>query len=288
MTRSMTAFARQQSTLETGEIIWELRSLNSRYLEVFLKLPEEWRPLEAQLRDRAHQHLKRGKVECSLKFRRLATRVPTFQLNEGIARALADLSNRLARLDMGISALRSIDILRWPGVVEEQEQDLGLAYAGVLASFDQVLKDLDAARQREGTRLRELLSERCRQIGTHVSTVRTVLPEIQKGLTRRLKQRLDELEIKADPARFEQELVFQLQRLDVSEELDRLEGHLSEVQRTLASHDASGRRLDFLMQELNREANTLGSKSALGEVSIATVEIKVLIEQMREQVQNIE
>jgi uncharacterized protein (TIGR00255 family) len=288
MISSMTAFARQEADTALGVLSWELRSLNHRYLELGVRLPEELRAVEAALRERAGKRLGRGKVECNCRYRPAASgTVPLDIDQDNLGRLLAACETVGARLAESVP-LNPVELLRWPGVVREEVVDTGPLVKAALALFEQTLDELVAARQREGMQIRELLLRRCTAMEQLVAQARVLQPEIRAALRAKLEARLDELEIPADPGRLEQELVLQLQKIDVDEELDRLQSHVGEVRRVLDRREPVGRRLDFLMQELNREANTLGSKSVAVDSTNISVELKVLIEQMREQVQNVE
>jgi uncharacterized protein (TIGR00255 family) len=288
MMRSMTAFSRQEAESELGTVSWELRSLNHRYLEIGVRLPEELRAVETTVRERINNRLGRGKVECSCRYRPAVTSaIPVDIDQDNLARLLSACESVADRLPAAVP-LNPVELLRWPGVVREQIPDTGPLVKTALALLDQALDELVASREREGGQIRDLLMQRCEAMGALVDDVRRLLPEIRSGLRERLEARLAELEIPADPGRLEQELVLQLQKIDVAEEMDRLQGHIGEVRRVLDRAEPIGRRLDFLMQELNREANTLGSKSVTAETTTISVELKVLIEQMREQVQNVE
>ena len=288
MIRSMTAFARQEADTEAGTLSWEIRSLNHRYLELGVRLPEELRAVEAAVRERAGKRLGRGKVECTCRYRPVATgTVPVDIDQDNLGRLLTACETVTARLPETVP-LNPIDLLRWPGVVREDMVDTGPLVKAALALFEQTLDELVAARQREGAQIRELLLQRCTAMDELVIRARTLLPEIRTALRTRLEARLAELETPADPGRLEQELVLQIQKIDVDEELDRLQSHIGEMHRVLDRKEPVGRRLDFLMQELNREANTLGSKSVAVDTTGISVELKVLIEQMREQIQNVE
>ncbi len=284
----MTAFAREESRGDLGELVWELRSVNHRYLELGVRLPEELRALEPVVRERVARRLSRGKVDCNLRFRPRVGAVGDLQVNmRMVEQMLAAVEVVRARLP-GSHAVAPMDVLRWPGVVEVPEQDLGPIQTAASELLDLAIADLVAARDREGERLAELLRQRCAAMREQVERARTRMPQVLEGLRDRLRARLAELATEVDPARLEQELVMLAQKLDVTEEMDRLATHLDEVERVLRQREPVGRRLDFLMQELNREANTLGSKSVDSETTAVSVELKVLIEQMREQVQNIE
>lgn len=288
MIRSMTAYARFQIRSEHGDITWELRSLNSRYLEIHMKLSEEWRSLEPEIREQISQVLQRGKVECNFRFQQNAAQAPELQLNQSLCDSLVETATRVLNRSEKVAQLGVIDILRWPGVVIEPEQDISAVTPEIHACLQGALQELLSTREREGEKIKIMISDRCEQMTGLVEKVRLRIPQIRLDLEQRLKSKLAEIDITVDPNRFEQELVFHLQRLDVGEEIDRLQAHIDEVREVLDRQDPIGRRLDFLMQELNREANTLGSKVASMDIKGVSVELKVLIEQMREQIQNVE
>lgn len=288
MIRSMTAFARQERRAAWGVLTWELRSLNHRFLEVGTRLPEDLRALEGAVRERVAKLLKRGKVECGLRLQRTAGARGELSMNREVVARLVELVTEANALHASPAPISAIELLRWPGAVDEVEPDLGPISEAALELLDSALAELVDTREREGERLRAVLEQRGTAMAVLASEVRQHLPEIRTQLRARLEARLAEVQVQTDPARIEQELVLQLQKLDVDEELDRLETHLCEIGDVLKRSEPVGRRLDFLMQELNREANTLGSKSVVVETTRASVELKVLIEQMREQVQNIE
>lgn len=287
MIASMTGFARRELTGTFGTLTCELRSVNHRYLEPGFRLPEELRPLESELRQALGKSLKRGKVDCTVHLRGA----------QGAERELRVDAAALERVATGVrqvlqvlpkAEVDAIEVLRWPGVIESAPQDSEVLLGAGRSVFQQTLDDLGQMRLREGKRLAELLEQRCAGLVTLVAQVRARLPEIQTRVRTRLHERVAELLATVDRDRVEQEIVLQLQRLDVAEELDRLTGHIEETRRVMGGGEAAGRRLDFLMQELNREANTLASKSQDLDTTRITVDMKVLIEQMREQVQNIE
>lgn len=288
MLRSMTAFARQDQPSVWGTIIWELRSVNHRYLEMTLRLPEALRGLEAPVRERVAAALGRGKVECTLKLQTTGAPLTAITLNQPLVERLLEIAGEVEHMIGPGTGLRLGDVLRWPGVVNEAEPDLDDMQLAILGCLDAALRELIATREREGQRTAEQLQQRCEAIRAQVQRVRVRRPEVQARWRDKLLTRLADISADADPGRLEQELVLIAQRLDVEEELDRLDAHLDEIQAVFVRPDPVGRRLDFLMQELNREANTLSSKSADTETTRAAVELKVLIEQMREQIQNIE
>ncbi|MCW8963082.1 MAG: YicC family protein [Gammaproteobacteria bacterium] len=288
MVYSMTGFARVEAREEWGELVWEVRSVNHRYLETFFRLPDELRAFEVKCRDLAAKKLKRGKLDCQLRFKKQLSEQQSLQLNEGLTRQVIHLCHEIENDLPHASSLNALDILRWPGVVKEPELEMDTVGSSVLRSFESVLDELAGMRAGEGERLKDMLLQRCDAIDGIVGKVRANRPQVIDAIRDKLNQRLQDLTEKPDMDRLEQELVFQAQKLDIDEELDRLESHLVEVRDVLGRKEAIGRRLDFLMQELNREANTLGSKSSHVETTRASVDLKVLIEQMREQVQNIE
>jgi uncharacterized protein (TIGR00255 family) len=288
MIASMTGFARRETTGAWGTLVCELRSVNHRFLEAGFRLPEELRAAESELRARLMRQLRRGKVDCTITWRRAQGEAGALEVDtQALERVLAAVRvvTRSLREPATVSPL---EVLRWPGVLREDSAtgEQLLAAAGVV--FDATLGELVAAREREGARLRELLEQRCAGLETLLAAVRARLPEVRVRARTRLNERIAELTANVDPERLEQEVALLLQRLDVDEELERLAGHIAEVRRVIAGGEPAGRRLDFLMQELNREANTLSSKSQDLETTRSAVDMKVLIEQMREQVQNAE
>ena len=288
MIRSMTAFARQETETDSGELAWEIRSLNHRYLELGVRLPEELRAMETAVRERVGARLGRGKVECSCRYRPAASAsVPVDVDTDNLSRLLSACDTVSARLPVS-EPLNPIEVLRWPGVVREEAIDTAPLVAQALELLENTLDELLLSREREGEQIREQLLQRCDAMDELVPRARSRLPEIQQALREKLQARLAELDTAADPGRLEQELVIQIQKSDIDEEMDRLQGHIEEARRVLTRDEPVGRRLDFLMQELNREANTLGSKSVAIDTTNISVELKVLIEQMREQVQNTE
>ncbi|HEX5459779.1 MAG TPA: YicC/YloC family endoribonuclease [Steroidobacteraceae bacterium] len=287
MIASMTGFARREIAGSWGTLVCELRSVNHRFLEAGFRLPDELRSAEGELRQHLAREVRRGKVDCVLTYRRAQASEGGLQVD---AQALERLLARLK--DIGRSfpthSVNVVDVLRWPGVLKEDTSAGEELMVATRALFGSTLEDLVAARAREGLRLREVLELRCSGLEDLVRQVRERLPEVQTRLRARLDERLKELTANVDQDRLEQELALLLQRLDVDEELERLSGHVQEVRRVLAANEPAGRRLDFLMQELNREANTLSSKSQDLETTRSAVDMKVIIEQMREQVQNAE
>lgn len=287
MTRSMTAFTRQEAQYDWGNLAWEVRSVNHRYLEPHLRLPDNLRELEIPLRERLRKKLSRGKVECTLRFMPEA-RAQSLTVNETYARDLISAAQQVQGLLPDSQPLNPLDVLRWPGVLQDAELDMELIKAQALELFDNALDDLLIGREREGKELANLINQRLDRISEIVVEVRGKLPTILQNQRDNLRARLDELTAELDEGRLEQEMVILAQKADVDEEMDRLDTHVQEVRRVLKQKEPIGRRLDFLMQELNREANTLSSKSIVADTTQSAVDLKVLIEQMREQIQNIE
>jgi uncharacterized protein (TIGR00255 family) len=288
MISSMTAFARETWRGDEGELVWEVRSVNSRFLEINLRLPEELRGLEPLVRERVSGRLNRGKVECALRYRHGLKAGVSFKVNEGLAQQLIEAAEVVEHMLHEAVPARTMDILAWPGVLIGEEQDLGPLEQRAGELLGQALGTLRATREREGARLGELIAQRCAALRELVGRARKRMPEVMVSVRERVRARLAEVLEQLDETRLEQEMALLAQRLDVDEEMDRLAAHLDEVEQVLKRKEPVGRRLDFLMQELNREANTLSSKSNDVEITRIGVEMKVLIEQMREQVQNIE
>jgi uncharacterized protein (TIGR00255 family) len=284
----MTGFAREAAETPFGTLTCELRAVNHRYLDLQFRLPEELRTKEIHLKAKVGEQMKRGKVECSLHLRRGSGDHPELTLNADLVREIAAKVDELSNLLPATSALDPVDVLRWPGVVAEPEIDTEPLYAEAARIIDIALESMSTMRASEGERIEEMLQTRLDDILSIASRVRERMPDVLDAVRAKQQERIDKLDVDADPARLETELALIAQKLDVDEELDRLESHVSEVRTALASDEPVGRRLDFLMQELNREANTLGSKSADTDTTRAAVDLKVLIEQMREQIQNVE
>jgi len=287
MTRSMTAFARQEQQQPWGTLVWELRSVNHRYLELHFRLPESLRDIEGKLREQLRQRLSRGKVECTLRFMPEQS-AESMQVNPARAREVISALTEVGTLLPQPQPINPMDVLHWPGVLQESTLDMAEVKARALELFSQSLQDLVAGREREGSELAELIGQRLDAIEQITRDVRALMPKILQGQRDNLRARLEELAAELDTARLEQEIVLLAQKADVDEETDRLQTHVQEVRRVLNQTGPVGRRLDFLMQELNREANTLSSKSIVAATTRSAVELKVLIEQMREQIQNIE
>jgi uncharacterized protein (TIGR00255 family) len=288
MIRSMTGFARAERATPLGQLVWELRTVNHRYLEVQLKLPEAFRSLEQEARQRVGAAVRRGKTDAVLTFRTAASAGTSARLNMARVSELIAHADRIAGALHHHAPLNPLDLLRWGGVLEEEEAPLETLQPACLEVLAEGLESLGAARAREGARIRDMLEERCRDITTIVGRLRERLPQVHAAVIAKQTERLRTLATGADAGRLEQELALIAQKLDVSEELDRLLAHCAEFRDTMHKPEPAGRRLDFLLQEFNREANTLASKSADAETSRNAVDLKVLIEQMREQVQNVE
>jgi len=288
MIHSMTGYARAEATFPWGRLAWELRSVNHRYFDVQFKLPEEFRVLESELRQMAGSKIARGKVECGLRYTREAAGAEPIELDvERVAQLKVALDTLAAELG-ATSVPDPVRVLTYPGVVREGQADFTPLLAEARKLFNEALRDFAAARAREGERLQQYIVERCDAIERLVAEVRARHPQVREQWLARLQARCAELGVEIEPQRLAQELALMAQRLDVDEEMSRLLSHLQEVKSSLARGESVGRRLDFLMQELNREANTLSSKSQDAEMTRCAVEMKVAIEQIREQVQNIE
>jgi uncharacterized protein (TIGR00255 family) len=287
MIASMTGFARRELSGPWGSLVCELRSVNHRFLESGFRLPEELRSVESDLRQHLGQAVRRGKLDCTIIYRPAQAAAMTLEVD---AAALERLTSRLDELQrvIPLGSVDLLEVLRWPGVLKDQTTAGEELLAAVRELFEAAIGDLCAARSREGEKLRAVLEQRCESLEALVKQVQARLPDIHARLTAKIRDRIKELAAGADQDRLEQEIALLLQRLDVDEELERLSGHVAEIRRVLAGNEPAGRRLDFLMQELNREANTLSSKSQDLETTRAAVDMKVLIEQMREQVQNAE
>jgi uncharacterized protein (TIGR00255 family) len=287
MIRSMTGFARRERQFSWGSLAWELKTVNHRFLEVGCRLPEEFRVGEAEFRQAIAAAIRRGKVECSLHFRP-AVMADAFEVDSALLGSLMQRSQQIAVQAGGAARIDVLELLRWPGVIRDGTRDHAPMIAAAHALLADALAELGRSRDSEGARLRDALEQRCAGLLEFAALVADRLPQVRARMRTKLLERIAQLVSEVDHERLEQELAILAQRLDVDEELDRLSGHVAEVRKTFGGQEAAGRRLDFLMQELNREANTLSSKSQDIETTRAAVDMKVLIEQMREQVQNIE
>lgn len=287
MIRSMTAFARRDIKADWGSAAWELRSVNQRYLETYIRLPEQFRSLEPVIRERIRSRLTRGKVECNLRFELDIGFQSTLILNENLAKQLVSAAGWIKK-QSNEGEINPVDILRWPGVMAAEEQDLDTISAQLLAELDLTLDAFIQSRETEGQALKALIEQRLDAVTEEVSKVRVQMPAILQWQRERLQTKLEDAQIQLENNRLEQELILLAQRIDVAEELDRLDAHIKETRNILKKKEAVGRRLDFMMQEFNRESNTLASKSINADITNSAIELKVLIEQMREQIQNIE
>jgi len=283
---SMTGFARQERSGAFGTLVCEIRSVNHRFLDATVRLPDSCRAIESELRQSLAAELRRGKVDCTIQHRPPVA--GELQVDEVALAPLLARSREIARALSEYGHINVLELLRWPGVLREEQLDPAALFEAVRGLFKETLASLGAARSREGQRLADVITQRCDALVALIGQVRARLPEVLARVRARLEERLAELGGELNQERIEQEIVLLLHRLDVAEELDRLTGHIEEARRTLAGPEAAGRRLDFLLQEFNREANTLASKSQDLETTRIAVEMKVAIEQMREQVQNIE
>ncbi len=286
MIRSMTAYATVERASEAGTLVGELRAVNHRFLELGLRLPDELRATEPALRERISARIQRGKLDFGLRLRTPEAGV-SLQLNPMVVAQLSEMS---LDLDARFPKLRTelTELLQFPGVLQNRAIDAATLQAEALALLDDLLDQFVAAREREGGKLAGVIGERVDAVAARTAEARELIPQIRAGQRTKLEARLGEISASADPARLEQELVLWLQKLDVDEELDRLDSHVKEIRRVLKQREPVGRRLDFLLQEFNREANTFGSKSVDVRTTNLAVELKVLIDQIREQVQNIE
>jgi uncharacterized protein (TIGR00255 family) len=287
MIRSMTGFARRERQFPWGSLAWELKTVNHRFLEMGCRLPEEFRVGEAEFRQRVAASVRRGKVECSLHFRP-AVVAGALEVDSELLASLTDRARAIAAQAGPAARIDALDLLRWPGVIHDGTRDPAPMVAAAHALLAEALAELARFRDSEGGRLRDALEQRCEGLIEFAGRVTERLPEVRARMRAKLLERIATLVADVDHDRLEQELAILAQRLDVDEEIDRLRGHVTEVRKTFTDQEPAGRRLDFLMQELNREANTLSSKSQDIETTRAAVDMKVLIEQMREQVQNIE
>jgi uncharacterized protein (TIGR00255 family) len=286
--RSMTAFSRGETDMPWGNIVWEIRSLNHRYLDTNIRLPDSMRTLEAAVREKLRKKLHRGKVDCTLYFHPSRDSGESIQIDSNVLQQYLDATKKISSTLETTAPLNPLDLLFKPGVIIEQELDLDEVCEHALELFDTTLDEHINSRQREGNELVGFINQRLDKISTSLDAIRPLIPKIIEAQKNKLLKRLEDIPADFDDSRLEQEITLLAQKLDVEEELDRLTTHIGEVQRVFGETGSIGRRLDFLMQEMNREANTLSSKSASSDTTLAAVDLKVLIEQIREQVQNIE
>ena len=288
MTLSMTAFARQEQVKEWGSLTLELRSVNHRYLDISLRMPEDFRSLESKVREKISAKLSRGKVDVGLRFTRADTSGGEIIIDKELVQQISNASREIDHILYNPEGVSSLEVLRWPGVIKAPELNSSELTSALFELLDVTLNEMIDGRSREGEKLSALIQQRCQAITDVIANVKKRLPEIMHAWREKLVKRIQDASVEVDENRLEQELAIIAQKTDVDEELDRLVTHVEEVERVLKDKKPVGRRLDFLMQELNREANTLGSKSIDTETTKASVDLKVLIEQMREQIQNIE
>ncbi len=288
MVLSMTAFARQEVSDNWGSMTLELRSVNHRFLEMNLRLPEELRSIESKIRELVAKQLRRGKIDVSLRFQSAPNETSNIIINTELAKQLITACQEIDNIVGNPAMLNSIEILRWPGVIKAPDTNSDELQKAFIVLLENAVSELVESRHREGSKLQDIIAMRCEKMTVIVAKVRQRLPEVNELVRNKILAKLKDSQLEMDENRFAQEVAYMVQKMDVDEEMDRLSTHIQEVQRVLTEDKAIGRRLDFLMQELNREANTLGSKSADTETTNDSVELKVLIEQIREQVQNIE
>ncbi len=284
----MTAFARQEEQAQQGDLTWEIRSVNHRYLEVSLRLDECFRPLEMKIRKLFSNKLARGKIDATLRYKLPEQQQSSLDIDQERAKSVINHCDALAMMTSSPAPIDMIRVLQWPGVLQADSLDLQSLNKSVITSLNQAIDELITTRETEGAALQGMIEQRCNDISKIAIETRQRMPGILEQHRSRLAERVAELQLTLDPERLEQEMVMLAQKSDVAEELDRLESHVDEVKNVLQRDEPIGRRLDFLMQELNREANTLGSKSINTDTTRNSIELKVLIEQMREQIQNIE
>ena len=284
----MTAFARQEEQVEQGDLTWEVRSVNHRYLELSLRLDERFRSLEMPIRKLFADKLARGKVDAVLRYKVPETQLSNVEIDQALAKSIVESCEMIAGFSDQTAPIDPIKVLQWPGVLKAVSLDQSALNASVMASLHKAIDELILTRETEGAALQSMIGQRCLEIDGIAKEIRQRMPAILAQHQQRMQERVAELQVNLEPERLEQEMVLLAQKSDVAEELDRLESHIVEVQQVLQRDEPVGRRLDFLMQELNREANTLGSKSINTETTNHSVQLKVLIEQMREQIQNIE
>jgi len=284
----MTAFARSENQSGAGTLTWEIRSVNHRYLEVALRLEESFRPLEMKIRKCFADKLGRGKIDATLRYKVPEQQQATLEFDQGLAKSVIESCHVLSAETNQAAPIDMLDVLRWPGVLKPVTHDQAVLNKAMMDSLNQAIDELIVTRETEGTALKTMINQRCDQVNNIADETRKQMPEILEQQRLRLVERVADLQVNLDPDRLEQEMVVLAQKSDVAEELDRLQSHVIEVLNVLERDEPVGRRLDFLMQELNREANTLASKSIDTGTTRNSVDLKVLVEQMREQIQNIE
>ncbi len=292
MVKSMTAFARQEEKYPFGSLMIEIRSVNHRFLELNVRMPDEFRSVEMKIREQIKKSLKRGKMDISIHLKLQQENDQKIGFNHDLAEQVAKTLHEIDKLIYNAAPVNAIDVLNWPGVLDRQNFEQDVVSSAIFSLLDSVLHDLHKGKEREGQALQQMIEQRSTEMRRVITHIRANMPEILQSQRERLEEKLlaitKTLSAECDTNRLEQEMVYIAQKADVAEEVDRLDTHLDEIKRTMDNDEAIGRRLDFLMQELNREANTLGSKSISKITTQASVDMKVLIEQMREQIQNIE
>ena len=288
MIRSMTAFASSEYQTDTATIICELRSVNHRYSDISFKLPEPLRFIEMDLHRIIASKIKRGKIECCINYKLHQQDTPSFKFNQKAVIELLNSSRKIEELMLSPSSFSALEVLAFPKIRQEIEIDKESLKTEFSVALDKALTQMIQVREREGNKLKRLLEERCQKMSYYTMMAHQRIPEVLNKIEEKITHKINDLVAEPNLDRLEQEMVFMMQKLDVNEELDRLDIHIAEASRVLQQKEPVGRRLDFLMQEMNREANTLGAKSADHEMTQFSIELKVLIEQMREQIQNIE
>ncbi|UDG81502.1 hypothetical protein GII40_00304 [Candidatus Profftia lariciata] len=287
MIRSMTAYTHYDIQGSWGNASWEIRSVNQRYLEIYIRLPESFRSLESIIREKLRIHLTRGKIECSLHCEINSSIHSSIILNKILAKQLIEAANWI-KIQSDEGEINPLEILGWPHVISSKQQDLNFISNDLINALELVINNFIIAREREGSALQLIIEQKLNAISIEIAKIKQLMPEILQWQRERLLGKLKEAQISLENNRLEQEIIFIAQRLDISEELDRLATHIKETYAILQKQEAIGRRLDFMMQEFNRESNTLASKSINADITTSAIEIKVLIEQIREQIQNIE
>lgn len=288
MTHSMTAFARQESSTESYVLVWEMRSVNHRYLEINIRVPDSLRSIENSIRGAIRSNFTRGKIECHLRYQITENSSSSIKIDTQLVSHLLSATEQIKILSEETSPLGMSEILKWPGVIIDNDSDSLALESDAISLFKKTMEDLKTSRAREGKELGSFIQARSHSVLEIIAKTRELMPQILTRERNQLLEKISKLKIDVDSSRLEAEIVLLTQKADIEEELDRLHTHITEVQRVLTLKESKGRRLDFLMQELNREANTLSSKSIVIETTRSAVDLKVLIEQMREQIQNVE
>ena len=288
MTHSMTAFARQESSTESYVLVWEMRSVNHRYLEINIRVPDSLRSIENSIRGAIRRNFTRGKIECHLRYQITENSSSSIKIDTQLVSNLLSATEQIKILSEETSPLGMSEILKWPGVIIDNDSDSLALESDAISLFKKTMEDLKTSRAREGKELGSFIQARSHSVLEIIAKTRELMPQILTRERNQLLEKISKLKIDVDSSRLEAEIVLLTQKADIEEELDRLHTHITEVQRVLTLKESKGRRLDFLMQELNREANTLSSKSIVIETTRSAVDLKVLIEQMREQIQNVE